>query len=127
LPADNFAHVLELHCDALIGGHDGIERVADLSRDSDLRARQAHREIPGLHRLQRAEQFVQIEFPGFGSRNRRVPVRSFLTCDARTWFHEISNALRLAQRMIIAGQANEPEPGPVHTSMFIPFQCPQSI
>ena len=84
LPSDDLADVLELLGDALIGGDDGIESIADLARDAGLRPRQTHREIAGLHRMQRVEQFVQIE-SGRCRRNcgGNVPVGPFPAPDAR--------------------------------------------
>ena len=83
LPSDDFTHVLELLSDALVRGDDGIEGIADLARDARLRSRQTHREIAGLHRVQRVEQFVQIEIRRCGNCARNVAIGLFLASDAR--------------------------------------------
>src|SRR5258708_36769527 len=58
--------MLELLRDALVRGDDGVEGIADLSRDADLMAGQPHRKVSGLHGMQRIEQLVLIEL-GHGS------------------------------------------------------------
>ncbi len=57
----HLAHVLELLRDALVGGDDGIEGIADFAGDAGLMSGQAHRKIAGLHGMQRVEQFMLIE------------------------------------------------------------------
>jgi len=61
LVTDHLTHVFQLLRDALIRGHDGIERIADLARDTDLVPGQAHREIARQHRVQCIKQFGLIE------------------------------------------------------------------
>ena len=53
--------MLELLRNALIGGDDGIEGVADLARHAGLRPGQAHGKIAGLHGMQRGQQLAQVE------------------------------------------------------------------
>ena len=58
---DHLAHVFQLLRDALIRGHDGIERIANLAGDADPVSGQAHREVAGQHGVQRIKQFRLIE------------------------------------------------------------------
>jgi hypothetical protein len=92
LPPDHFAHVLELLRHALVGGDDGVERIADLARDPCARSRQAHREVTRLHCVQRIEEILMIEIGGDGIARRPsgVPVGSALARGALTGLHENS-------------------------------------
>src|SRR5262249_18731098 len=60
LPADGFAHALELLRHPFIGGDDLVERVGDLAGDPDLVARHPHREITDPPGLQRMHQFMHL-------------------------------------------------------------------
>ena len=71
--------------DALIGTNNSIEGIADLARDTDLGARQPHREIAGLHGLQSVQELAEIEL-GRGCRSGPgdMPVRLAFARDALT-------------------------------------------
>jgi len=45
----------------LIGGHDLVEGVGDLAGDTNLAARQTHREVAGAHRLQGVQNLLRLE------------------------------------------------------------------
>ena len=60
--ADHLPGALELRGQALVRAHHFIEGIGDLAGESGLVRREAHAEIAVAHRLQRAQQFLEIEF-----------------------------------------------------------------
>ena len=59
--ADHLAGALQLARHALVGRDDLVERVGDLAADAGLVAGQPHGEVAVAHRLQRAQQLLQID------------------------------------------------------------------
>src|ERR1700680_2039919 len=83
--------MLELLCNALIGADDGVEGVADFSRDPNLRTRQADGEIPRLHCAEHVEQLIQVEFRTAIRRACAVSVVVLFSAgDARAYVHDKS-------------------------------------
>ncbi len=89
MSAHHFTDMLELLCNALIRVNDGVEGVADFSRDPYLRTGQANGEIPRLHCTEHIEQLIQIEFRAAIPCAGAVPiVVLFLAGDARVYVHD---------------------------------------
>ncbi len=88
LSAHHFTDLLELLCNALICGNDGVECVADLARDPDLRTGQAHGKIARLHCAEHIKQLIQIEFRTALRRACNVPVILPSAGDACVYIHD---------------------------------------
>src|SRR4029077_3829047 len=65
--ADDLSRALELARQALVRGHDLVERVGHLAGEPGLIAREPHGEIPITHRLQRAQQPAHVQSPFLGA------------------------------------------------------------
>ncbi len=59
--ADHDADAFELLGDALVRRNDVVEGFRDAAGETAVMGRQAHREIPAPHRLERLEQVRQID------------------------------------------------------------------
>ena len=73
--ADDLAAALELVAEELVRGHDLIECVRDLARETELIAGEAHGEVAVAHGLKCAQQFSLAERRVLrrGRRARRPP------------------------------------------------------
>jgi len=80
----------ELLGNALIRADDGVEGIADLSRDPDTRTGQTNGEITRLHCAKDVEQLVQIEFGTAIRRAGAMPILSFSAGGGRVYIHDWS-------------------------------------